>query len=116
MDRVLAPTLMAEFSRIQLIVHEDVAKSLLALRADLQASSVALISDITHVMDLLPDDSKSAQLKASLWKFQRTTCLKFDLPLVELEVAREDIEAFMSNRLQELSSENESWWLIGELS
>ena len=33
-DRILARTLMVEFSRIQLIIQEDLAKSLLALRAD----------------------------------------------------------------------------------
>ena len=55
-------------------------------------------------------------MRASLQKFQRTTSLKFDLPLVELEVACEDIEAFLSNRLQELSLKNESQQLVGELS
>ena len=49
---------MVEFTRLQLIINEDLIKSLLALWADLEASSVALISDITRVMDLLPDDSK----------------------------------------------------------
>ena len=107
---------MAKFTRVQLIVHEDVTRSLQALQADLEASSAALISHVTKVMDLLPDDSKLAQLRASLWKFQRTTSLKVDLPLVELEAAHKDIEAFMSDHLQELRSENESQQLIGELS
>ena len=115
-DRVLDQTLMAEFLRIQLIVHQDVAKSLLVLREDLQASSAALISDVTQVVDLSLANPRSAPLRASLWKFQRTTSLKFNLPLVKLEVAHEDIEAFMSNRFQELSLENESQELIGELS
>ena len=48
--------MMTEFSRIQLIVHEDLAKSLLALRGDLQVSSAALISEVTQVVDLLPSD------------------------------------------------------------
>ena len=67
-------------------------------------------------MDLSPADLRLALLRASFWKFQRTTSLKFDLPLVELEAAHEDIEVFMSNRLQELSSKDESQDLIGELS
>ena len=45
-DWVLAQTLMAEFTQLQLIVNEDLMKSLLALRADLEASSATLILDI----------------------------------------------------------------------
>ena len=78
----------------------------------MEASSVALILDITRVIDLLPDDSKLPHLRASLREFQRTTSLKVDLPLAELEAACEDMEAFMNG----LSSQKESQKLIGELS
>ena len=107
---------MVEFSRIQLIIQEDLAKSLLALRADFKVSSVALILDISQAVDLSPADPRSAPLRASLRKFQRVTSLKVDLPLVELEAAQEDIKVFLSNRLQELSSQDESHELFGELS
>ena len=65
MDRTLAQTLMVEFARLQLIVNEDLTKSLLALCADLEVSSVALVSDIARVMNFLPDDSRLPQLRAS---------------------------------------------------
>ena len=116
MDRTLARALMVEFVRLQLIINEDLTKSLLALHADLEMSSAALVSNIARMMDFLPDDSRLPQLRASLRKFQQTTTLKVDLLLVELEVAREDMEAFMKSHLQELSSQNDSQNLIGELS
>ena len=115
-DRVLARTLMVEFSRVQLIIQEDLAKSLLAVREDLRASSVAFISDVAQALDLSPIDPRSGPLKASLRKFQRTASLKVDLPLVELEAAREDVEGFMYNHLRELSSQDKSRELIRELS
>ena len=115
-DRTLAQTLMAEFVRLQLIVGEDLTKSLMALRTDLEASCVVLMSDIARTMDLHPDDPASCQLKAALRKFQQTTSLKVTLPLMELEAACEDMEAFMWSRLQELSSQTESQELIGKLS
>ena len=68
------------------------------------------------MIDLSLAVPRSAVLRASLWKFQRATSLKFDLPLVELEVAREDIEGFMQNHLQELSSRMESQEQIKELT
>ena len=115
-DRTLARTLMAEFVRLQLIIGEDLTKSLMALHTDLEASCVALGSDIVRTMDLHPDYPTSRQVKAALWKFQQTTSLKVTLPLTELEAACEDIEEFMWSHLRELSSQTESWELIGELS
>ena len=42
-DRILARTLMAEFVRLQLIVGEDLTKSLMALCTYLEASCEALV-------------------------------------------------------------------------
>ena len=46
LDRTLAGALMAEFSRVQLIVQEDVGKSLVALRSDFLDSCSAFITDV----------------------------------------------------------------------
>ena len=115
-DRVLARTLMAEFSRVHLIVQEDLAKSLEALRENLRTSSAALISDLVKAFDLSPIDPRLGSLKASLHKFQRSATLQIDLPLAGLEAAREELTGFMCNRLQELGSQDESRDLIRELS
>ena len=55
-------------------------------------------------------------MKATLQKFQWATSLKVNLPLVELEVAWEDMEEFLQSHLREISSQTESWELIEELS
>ena len=108
-DRTLARTLMAKFARLQLIIGEDLTESLMA-------SCEALMSDIVRTMELHPDDPASRQVKAALRKFKQTTSMKVTLPLTELEVAHEDMEAFMQSHLGELSSQTESRELIGELS
>ena len=107
---------MAEFVRLQLIVGEDLTRSLMALRTDLEESCKALVSDITRTIDLHHDDPAYGQVRAALRKFQQTTSLKVTLPLTELAAAHEDMEAFMQHHLQELSSQTESQELIGELS
>ena len=107
---------MADFARLQLIVGEDFPKSLIALRTDLEASCEALMSDIVRTLDLHPNDPASCQVKAALHKFQQTTSLKVTLPLMELEAARDDVEEFMRSHLREISSQTESWELIGEVS
>ena len=104
LDRTLAGTLMAEFSRVQLIVQEDVGKSLVALRSDLLATCSAFITDVGRVMDVPPADPRLALLEASLERFRRQASLKFDLPLAKMDAAAVDITAFMNARLQELSS------------
>ena len=78
LDRTLAGTLMAEFSRVQLIVQEDVGKSLVALRSDLLASCSAFVADVGRVMDVPPADPRLALFEASLKRFRRQSSLKFD--------------------------------------
>ena len=103
-DRTLARTLMAEFSRVQLIVQEDVGKTLVALRSDLLASCSAFVADVGRIMDVPTADPRLALLEASLDRFRRQASLKFDLPLAKIDAAAVDITAFMNARLQELSS------------
>ena len=107
---------MAKFVRLQLIVGEDFTKSLIALRTDLEASCEVLVSDIVRTMDLHPDDPVSSQVKAALHEFQQTTSLKVNLPLTQLETAREDMEEYMRSCLREINSQTESQELIGELT
>ena len=116
LDRTLARTLLAESARLHLIIGEDFTKSLIALRTDLEASCEVLLSDIARTLNLHPDDPASRQVKTTLEKFQRATSLKVNLPLVELEAAREDMEEFLQSHLREISSQTKSWELIEELS
>ena len=114
LDRTLAGTLMAEFSRVQLIVQEDVGKSLVALRSDLLAACSAFLADVGQIMDVPHADPRLALLEASLERFRRQASLKFDLPLAEMAAAAVDIRNFMNARLQELSSSSQLPDLIGE--
>ena len=114
LDRTLAGTLMAEFSRVQLIVQEDVGKSLVALRSDLLAACSAFLADVGRIMDVPHADPRLALLEASLERFRRQASLKFDLPLAEMAAATVDIRNFMNARLQELSSSSQLPDLIGE--
>ena len=101
---------------MHLIIGEDFTKSLIALSTDLEASCEVLMSDIVKTLNLHPNDPASRQVKASLQKFQRTTSLKVNLPLMELEAAQEDMGEFLQSRLREISSQTESQELIEELS
>ena len=97
--RILAWTLMAEFVRLQLIVGEDLTKSLLALCLDLEASSEALVSNIVRTIGLHPNDPAAHQVKAVLQTFQQSTSMKVTLPLMEREAAHGDMEEFMRSHL-----------------
>ena len=107
---------MAEFMRLQLIVGEDLNKSLISFRTDLETSCEGLTSDFARNLNLHPNDPVSHQVKAIIQKFQQSTSMKMGLPLMELEAAREDIEGFLWSCLHEISSQLESQELIEELS
>ena len=114
--QTLARTLMAEFTRLQLIIGEDLNKSLIAFRTDLETSCEVLKSDLARVLNLHPDDPVSHQVKAIIQKFQQSTSMKMGLPLMELEAAREDMGEFLRSCLHEISSQSESREIIEELS
>ena len=116
LDQTLARTLLAEASRLHLIIGEDFTKSLIALYTDLESSCEVLMSDIAKTLNLHPDDPASCQVKASLQKFQWATSLKVNLPLMELEAAQEDMGEFLQSHLREISTQTESRELIEELS
>ena len=116
LDRSLAHTLMAEFTRLQLIIGEDLNKSLIAFCTDLETFCEALMSDLARTLNLHPDDPMSRQVKAIIQKFQQSASMKMNLPLMELEAAREDMEGFLRSCLCKISSQSESRELIKELS
>ena len=109
-------TLMAEFVRLQLILGEDLTKSLSALCSELETSSEALSSDLDRVLNLHSDDLAFPRVKELIQKHQQSISMKVNLPLMELGVAREDLEGFLQRCLRELSSQSESQEMIKELS
>ena len=116
LDLTLAQTLLAESARVQLIIGEDLTKSLITLHTDLEASSEALLLDIAKTLNLHPNDPTSCQVKATLQRFEQATSLKVNLSLMELQVAQEDMEEFLQSRLHEISSQTESRELIEGLT
>ena len=116
LERTLVRTLMAEFARLQLILGEDLTKSLSALCSEVETSSEALSSDLVRVLNLHSDDLAFPQVKELIQKHQQSISMKVNLPLMELGVAREDLEGFLQRRLHELSSQSESREMIKELS
>ena len=75
-----------------------------------------LLSDIARTLDLHPTHPASHQLKAILQGFQQATSLRVNLPLMELQAAREDLEGFLRCCLQEVSSQAETSELVEGLA
>ena len=115
-ERTLVHTLMVEFVRLQLIIGEDLSKSLTALRSELETSSETLSSDLARTLNLHSDDPAFPQVKELIQKFQQSISMKVNLPLMELGAAREDMEGFLQRCLREISSQSESQEMIEELS
>ena len=116
LDWTLARALMVKFTRVQLIIGQDLTKSLIALQLDLETSSQVLLSDVARILNLHPTDSASHQLKALLQGFQQATSLKVHLPLLELQATQEELESFLQQCLQEISSQAETRELVERLA
>ena len=116
LERTLVRTLMAEFARLQLILGEDLTKSLSALRSELETSSEALSSNLVSVLNLHSGDLAFPQVKELIQRHQQSISMKVNLLLMELEAAREDLGGFLQRCLRKLSSQSESREMIEELS
>ena len=103
-EQVAVHTLMAEFARLQAILGEDLTQSLSALRSELEASSEALSADILNVLSLCPGDLGFSRVKELLQKHHQSVSLKVNLPLVELEATKGDLNRFLQECLHELGS------------
>ena len=109
MEQTIVCTLMAEFVRLQLILGEDLTKSLSALCSEMETSMQALSSDLLSVLNLHSGNLMFLRVKELIQKHQQSISMK-------VEAAREDLEGFLQRHLSELSSHSRSREVIKELS
>ena len=103
-EQAAVHTLMVEFARLQAILSEDLTKSLSALRLELEASSEVLSADILNVLNLCPGDPGFSWVRELIQKHHQLVSMKVNLPLLELEAAKEDLDRFLQECLRELGS------------
>ena len=116
LEQTVVRTLMAEFVRLQLILGKDLTKSLSALCSELETSSEALSSDLLSVLNLQSGDLAFPRVKELIQKHHQSISMKVNLPLMELEAAREDLGRFLQRCLCKLSSDPKSREMVEELS
>ena len=95
LEQAAVYTLMAEFARLQSILCQDLTKSLSALCSELEASSEVLSADLLNVQNLHSGDPAFPRIKELIHKHHQSVSMKVNLPLIELETAREDLERFL---------------------
>ena len=116
LEQAAIRTLVAEFARLQSILCENLTKSLSALCSELEASSEVLSADLLNILNLHPGDPAFPRVKELIHKHHQLVSMKVNLPLIELEVAREDLERFLQGRLRELSSDPKAQEVVEEIS
>ena len=109
-------TLLAEFARVQAILGEDLTRSLSVLHSELEALSEALSADVLDVLNLCPGDPGFSGVKELLLKHHQTVSLKVNLPLIELEAAKVDLNRFLQECLHELGSGPQAQEVLGEIT
>ena len=115
-EQAAVRTLMAEFARLQAILGENLTRSLSALRSELEASSEVLLADVLNVLSLRPGDPGFSRIKELLQKHHKSVSLKVNLPLIELEAAKEDLNRFLQECLHELGFGPQAQEMLGEIT
>ena len=114
--QVAVRTLMAEFARLQSILCENLMKCLSALHSELEASSEALSADILNVLNLRPGSLAFSRVRELIQKHHQSVSMKVNLPLIELEAAKEDLKRFLQECLHELGSDPKAQEVLEEIS
>ena len=115
-EQVAVRTLMAEFAQLQAILGKDLTRSLSALHSKLEASSEALSADVLNVLNLRPGNPGFSWVKELLLKYHQSVSLKVNLPLIELEAAKVDLNRFLQECLHELGSGPQAQEVLGEIT
>ena len=115
-EQVAVCTLMAEFARLQSILCEDLTKSFSALHLELETSSEVLSADILNILNLRPGDPGFSRVRKLIQKHHQSVLMKVNLPLIELEAAKEDLEKFLQEHLRELGSDPKAQEVLKEIS
>ena len=104
MEQAAIHTLMVEFTRLQTIMWEDLTKSLSALRTELETPSEVLSADLLHALNLRPGDPAFSWVRELIQRHHQSVSMKVNLPLIELEAAKADLDRFLQECLHELGS------------
>ena len=115
-EQAAVRTLMSEFARLQAILSEDLTKSLSALRLELEASSEVLLADILNILNLCPGDPGFSRVRELIQKHHQSASMKVNLPLIELEAAKEDLDRFLQEHLCELGSSPQAQEVLEEIT
>ena len=115
LEQAAIHTLMAEFARLQSVLCEDLTKSLSALCSELETSNEVLSADLLNVLNLHPGDLAFRWAKELIQKHHQSVSM-VNLPLIELEAAKEDLKKFLQGRLHELSSDPKAREVVEEIS
>ena len=95
---------------------ENLTKSLLALCSELETSSEVLSSDLLSVLNLHLGDLAFPRVKELIQKHHQSVSMKVNIPLMELEAAREDLGRFLQGCLCKLSSNPKAREVVKKIS
>ena len=115
-EQAAVRTLLAEFAKLQAILGEDLTRSLSALRLDPEASSEAVLADVPDILNLRSGDPGFFRIKELLQKYHQSVLLKVNLPLIELEAAKVDLNRFLQECLHKLGSGPQVQEELGEIT
>ena len=115
-EQAAVRTLMVEFARLQTILCEDLTKSLSALHSELKTTSEVLSADILNILNLHPGGPGFSCVRELIQKHHQSVSMKINLPLIELEAAKEDLERFLQECLRELGSDPKAREVLKEIT
>ena len=73
-------------------------------------------ADILNILNLRPGDPGFSRVRELIQKHNQPVSMKINLPLIELEVAKEDLDRFLQEHLRELGSNPKAQEVLEEIT
>ena len=74
------------------------------------------MADILNILNFRPGDPGFSRVRELIQKHHQSVSMKINLPLIELEAAKEDLKRFLQERLHELGSDPKAWEVLEEIT
>ena len=87
-----------------------------ALHSELEASCEVLLADLLNVLNLRPGDLAFSRVRELIQRHHQSVSMKVNLPLIELEAAKEDLDRFLQECLHELGSNPRAQEVLEEIT
>ena len=110
--RTIAEGLLAEFSRLQVMVSEDAMCSLRTFERENRCLNEGLTEELQQLLQSVPDCCLRGNVLAAINRHSRNVAATTLLPKAQFDAVQREMKAFLERRLHDVSAQQETKTMV----